>query len=219
MCYHDPVIPNTHMSRRTRALPLLSAFAIVAILAAAVGPLQSLRLTANLSDAWGVEGWTYRKEITISNTDVDEDLTDFPLLVKFTADTDIGAHALASGYDIRFTDADGNAIPYERESFSIKAGSGSGIFWVKVPTITTAADSTIYAYYGKSDASDGQSATSVWDANFKGVWHLPNGATLSANDSTSNANNGTNNGATATTGKVDGAGNFDGTDIITTANV
>ena len=36
------------------------------------------------------------------------------------------------------------------------------------------------------------------DIPYKGVWHLPNGATLTANDSTSNANTATVSGATAT---------------------
>jgi hypothetical protein len=50
----------------------------------------------------------------------------------------------------------------------------------------------------------------VWDSNFKGVWHLPNGMTLTANDSTSNGNNGTISGATATTGEIGGGASFSG---------
>ena len=50
-------------------------------------------------------GWAYRKAITISNANVDADLTNFPLFVKINADADIGAGALANGYDIRFTAA------------------------------------------------------------------------------------------------------------------
>src|SRR3989344_8949848 len=160
-------------------------------------------------------GWSYRKAITIDNANVDSDLTDFPLLVKITADADIGDGAQADGDDIRFTDSGGTTLlPYEEESWTGGGGDdATAIFWVKVSTVATAADSTIYAYYGKSEATDGQSATSVWYSNFKGVWHLKETGTVTTwADSTSNANNGTNNGATATTGKVDGAGSFDGTD-------
>ena len=158
-------------------------------------------------------GWSYRKAITIDNANVDSDLTDFPLLVKITADADIGDGAQADGDDIRFTDSGGTTLlPYEEESWTGGAGNdATADFWVKVPTVATAADSTIYAYYGKSDAADGQDAMNVWDSNFKGVWHLPNGTTLGVLDSTSNANNGTINGVVATAGKVDGAGSFDGT--------
>jgi MSHA biogenesis protein MshQ len=196
------------MSRSARAFVLLSVLAILGI-AAAVPSV--LRVSANVSDAWGVSGWSYRKEITISHTNVDSDLTDFPLLVKISGDTDIGAHARSDGYDLRFTLADGTSLPYEREDFSISGGAATGDFWVKVPTISATADTTIYAYYGKSDATDGQSATSVWDSNFKGVWHAKEATGVNWADSTSNGNTGTNNGVTATTsGQVDGGGSFNG---------
>ncbi|HTL39673.1 MAG TPA: LamG-like jellyroll fold domain-containing protein, partial [Methylomirabilota bacterium] len=65
-----------------------------------------------------------------------------------------------------------------------------------------------------SDATYGK--TSTWGANFKVVYHLPDGTTLSANDSTTNSNNGTIIGATATSGQVDGAGNFNGSSYIDT---
>lgn len=172
--------------------------------------LVSLNLSATVSDAWQADGWTYRKEITISRTNVDSTLSNFPLLVKIAADTDIGAHAKSNGYDLRFTLIDGTSLSYERERFSIRAGSGSGVFWVKVPSISSSANTTIYLYYGKSDATDGEDAASVWDANFAGVWHLPNGATLGTLGSTSNDNDGTVSGPTATSGVLDGGASFNG---------
>src|SRR5258708_19733152 len=45
----------------------------------------------------------------------------------------------------------------------------------------------------------------VWDNNFRGVWHFPNGTALTANDSTGNGNSGTITGVTATSGQVGGA--------------
>ena len=53
--------------------------------------------------------------------------------------------------------------------------------------------------------------SAVWDANYKGVWHLPNGTSLSLLDSTSNANDLSNQGsATAAAGKINGAVALDG---------
>ena len=50
------------------------------------------------------------------------DLVDFPVKVPIVADADIGAECLATGYDLRFTAADGTTLlPYERESW---AGGG-----------------------------------------------------------------------------------------------
>ncbi len=72
--------------------------------------------------------------------------------------------------------------------------------------------SFLYMYFDNSGISSSQeNKTGVWDSNYNGVWHFPNGTTLSANDSTADANNGTINGATATTGKIGGAASFNGT--------
>ena len=156
--------------------------------------------------------WAKKRKITISNANVDENLTDFPLSVKITADADIGTLARSDGYDIRFASTTGALLKYEREEYHVSSGSGSGVFWVKIPKISGTTDTEFYIYYGRKDAGDGSSASSVWDSNFKGVWHLNQTSTgaLSAADSTSNANNGGVSGATNATGKVDGAGSFDG---------
>jgi len=64
--------------------------------------------------------------------------------------------------------------------------------------------------YGNAGITNDQSnKTAVWDTNYKAVWHVPNGTNLNLTDSTI-SHDLTNNGATATTGKVDGGVNFDG---------
>ena len=147
--------------------------------------LYTLNPQSAKAEDW-LTGWSYRKKITIDHSNVDADITDFPLLVKITEDSDIST-ALSNGYDIRFTTQDGTTLlSYERESW--QGGNGSqvtAVIWVKVPSISATTNTDIYMYYGKSDATDGQDTNNVWDSNFKGVWHLLNG-----NDSTINSNNG-----------------------------
>jgi hypothetical protein len=70
-------------------------------------------------------------------------------------------------------------------------------------------------YYGNASADDMQTVAplkaAVWDTNYKGVWHLPNGATLSAVDSTGIAGTLSMNGTVSpTTGKIDGGASFPG---------
>ena len=80
----------------------------------------------------------------------------------------------------------------------------------------------LYIYYGGPTAGTktNQRKSAAWNSNYIGVWHLPNGTTLTALDSTSNANNGTINGTVAVVGKIDGAGNFDGSnDYINVGDV
>jgi hypothetical protein len=91
------------------------------------------------------------------------------------------------------------------------ASTGAVNYWVKVPTVSHTSDTVIYMCYGNSSITADQSnKTAVWDANFKGVWHLPNGSSLSTNDSTAGGSNGTNNSATAVSGKIEGGAGFDG---------
>ncbi len=108
-----------------------------------------------------------------------------------------------------------NRLPAERESYD--PVNGVLVAWVQV-SVTSASSKVIYIAYGdasissdpNSDATYG--ATSVWDANYKGVWHFPNGSSLTLNDSTSSANNGTGTNASAITGQIDGGVGFTGSD-------
>ncbi|MDD4287309.1 MAG: DUF2341 domain-containing protein, partial [Candidatus Peribacteraceae bacterium] len=163
-----------HFSPYAHGRFFLSAFLIFLFVLAPLAPLlhppfverQQAHAFAELS------GFAYRKRIVIDNTNVDSNLSNFPLYVKVNADADVGAAAQADGDDIRFATATGMVLPYEEESFLISSGSGSGNYWVKVPTVLTATGTVIYLYYGSGSAVDGQNATGVWDSNYKGVWHL-----------------------------------------------
>ena len=174
----------------------------------------TLTVTRASDEPW-LTGWSYRKKITIANDNVGADLTDFPVHVKITADSNMST-ALATGNDIRFTSSDKTTLlKYEKETWS--GGGGSAVtaeFWVKT-AVDHDADTDIYVYWGKADAADGQDITNVWDTNFKGVWHLND--PTSPTDSTSNAN-GTNHGATAISGKAGGAASFNGSNNYISAS-
>jgi Concanavalin A-like lectin/glucanases superfamily/Domain of unknown function (DUF2341)/Fibronectin type III domain len=172
--------------------------------------------TPSAGSSWP-NGYAYRRAITIDHTKVPHtDQVNFPVLISGTygylANTANGGNVTnANGYDITFTsDAAGSSsLPYEREMYT--AATGTVNFWVQVPVVSHTSDTVIYMFYGNSSVSTDQSnQNGTWDSNYRGVWHLPNGSTLSANDSTSNANSGIINGATATTGQIDGAASFSG---------
>jgi len=132
-------------------------------------------------------GWAYYKTITVSDDNVNADLADFPLLVAFDADPDIGAHARTDGYDLRFTTGDGQAeLPFERESFSVTDGQASGRFWVRVPQLVASGGgtaATIRCYYGNPSANDASDPTNVWTSNFGCVFHFRGGDPSSEYDS------------------------------------
>lgn len=156
--------------------------------------------------------FAYHKTITVQAGQVSNGpLTNFPMLVSVT---DPNLETVANGghvasynagtndpWDIIFKGLDdttcGGAgtspckLNHEIEYYV--PTTGQLVAWVKVPSINTG--TVIYMYYGNSCmTASSQNATGVWDANYKGVWHLsqnPTGTAPQMKDSTSDAYNGT----------------------------
>ena len=161
-----------------------------------------------------LEGYTTRKEITIDETKVDADQSDFPVLVKLSAANFDFADANANGNDLRFCSSDGTTLlSYERERHD--QANSLAEYWVKVPAVSGTVDTIFYIYFRTEDTADGADPTNVWDANYKGVWHKKDITTSTINDSTVNANNGTKRAANEpieADGKIGKAQDYDGTD-------
>jgi hypothetical protein len=154
--------------------------------------------------------WLYRKAITLDHTKVpNTDRSSFPVLVNLASDAGLSVHARSDGFDILFTSSEGTTrIPYEREKYS----SGTLVAWVKVPTVSHTTDTVLYLYYGNSSAGDQQQATSVWDANYRAVWHMKEATGGSLADSTSTGWTETPvNSPAQTASQIDGGLNFNGT--------
>jgi hypothetical protein len=138
-------------------------------------------------------GWSYYKVGTIDHNYVGSTLTDFALLVRKASDSDVLAHALSNGNDIRFSSDSGSPTEYpfgHVGSFS----AGNLLEYVKVPSISAVVDTTLRGWYGNAGASDGQQKSSVPDSNTKLFMPLeenPAGSAPQYSDWTSNANNGT----------------------------
>ncbi|PIR97688.1 MAG: hypothetical protein COT91_00195 [Candidatus Doudnabacteria bacterium CG10_big_fil_rev_8_21_14_0_10_41_10] len=159
---------------------------------------------------WNDTGWSHRRVITIDDTKVTgaSGHSNFPMLFRRT-DPDLrsieygGKVASSTAGDLLFTDWEGNTIDYEIESYT--ANTGELIAWVEVPFVSSTSTRDILMYFGNPGASYQPTNEAVWDSDYRGVFHLPNGATLGVRDSTANNNDGTDNSASATNGKIDGA--------------
>ncbi len=113
----------------------------------------------------------YQRDITINHNYIDNDLTNFPLLIKLNNTNFDFSKCRPDGYDIRFYDALGNTLSYQRERHD--EPNEKAEYWVKVPSISSSENTTITLEYGNSGASDGEDAANVWnDGNFVSVWHL-----------------------------------------------
>ena len=153
-------------------------------------------------------GYKYSKSVTINASQVQGTNTNFPVLINVT-DTNLRDNVENSnGYDIVFaSDANGsNLLSHELESFD--SGNGKLTAWVKVPSISSSSNTTIYMFYGRSSGTSNTSTTNTWDSNFKLVMHM--NANLA--DATANGNNGSNNGTASATGIIGDARDFERSD-------
>jgi len=199
--------------RKNKKSILMTGLILVVVLALVSSGflLPSKQVQASPDPGW-LTGWAERIKITTDQTDIDADLTDFPVLVKLTSTNFDFTKALSTGNDIRFTASDGSTLlKYERERHD--STNSLAEYWVKVPAVSGTVNTDFYIYYGKSDAADGADPTAVWDANSMGVWHKKDITTSTIADSTANANNGTKKAANEpieANGKIGKAQSYDG---------
>lgn len=170
--------------------------------------------------------YSYRRSIVIDNTKVAgaSDLTNFPIVVSgiytyLKTVANGGNVENSNGYDIVFSsDADG-LVPLDFEIEKYISTTGEVAFWIRIPTLLTASDTTIYMFYGNSNISTSQqNITGVWNSNFKGVHHLNDASGTNINDSTSTNYDMTKLGATTpavtTSGKIGSGMQFAGNALI-----
>jgi hypothetical protein len=157
-------------------------------------------------------GWSKRQKLTIDHTQVDDELTDFPVKVIVSSDNPLFDTAKSDGSDVRFTAADGETLlKFEREVHDTT--EKIAVYHVKIPSVSSTSDTDFYLYYGNASASDASSPNDVWDSNYKLVMHM--GSSLE--DSTSNGNDGTNYGSTLGLASDGYYRSFDGNDYISTS--
>lgn len=175
--------------RLIRLLPILLIALLLAVVFLVFVPSPALAY-----DPWYNGSWGYRQELSINHSLIDTSLTNFPVLVTLDAGNFDFSHANTTGEDVRFVLLDGRTVlNYERERHD--QGSELAEYWVNVTSVSSSANTTFYLYYGNTAASDSENITGVWDANYKGVWHMTDATTSTVLDSTSNNNDGTKESA------------------------
>ena len=110
-------------------------------------------------------------------------LQDFPVLVRLSPELNDFKYSkcrLANGGDLRFSDAAGNLLPSEIDTWN---PSGTSLVWVKVPSLSKG--TTIKAFYGCANPP-AVTASDVWTNGYLGVWHLGDANNATQKDSTTN---------------------------------
>ncbi len=174
---------------------------------------------------WYDGAWGRRLKITVDETLVADDATDFPVYVNL-ADFPAGFfdNLQADGDDIRITESDGvTELPYDLVSINTSTEVGELHFKADLSSTT---DSEFYIYYGNAGASGyAASATygsqNVWSNNFRLRYAMddnPAAASPQFQDSTSNNNDAVTRGTAGMTsgdvvaGQIGQAINHDGND-------
>ena len=177
-----------------------------------------------------LSGYTKRQKVTIDNTKVTADLTDFPIYIDLSdmdLATDIFDTCQADGGDIRVTKSDGTT-ELAREIESIDTTAKTGELHVKYSgTLSSSVDTDIYIYYNGTDTEPASTATygseAVW-SDYSAVYHLNEAVNNTAGgykDSAGNYNGtGSSMSITAPAGQIGKAQGFDGSvDYISTGNM
>lgn len=110
-------------------------------------------------------------------------LSDFPVLVRVSAELNDFKYSrckIANGGDLRFSDADGNLLASEVDTWN---PAGTSLVWVKIPSLSNGVE--IKGFYGCSNPPS-VNATDVWSNGYLGVWHLGDADNATQKDSTGN---------------------------------
>lgn len=119
-------------------------------------------------------GWRQLIEIDTASFAGTSVLDGYPLVIE-------QEHADLVGHDApSFTDAQGNALPFEIESFDSAAGTVRA--WVRLPSWSPTEALEIYLWFGDPTQGADNDPTEVWNPAFVGVWHLDDELTGSEND-------------------------------------
>jgi hypothetical protein len=183
--------------------------------------MKRLLASILLASAPAFAGFSWNIRITFDHTKVGagtENESSFPVVLT---PGDASLKTIAGGGKI-FSSTGADILAYSDSGCTTQLPSelpwydgtnGNMELWVQVSTLSYTANTSVYICVG--NASPPSRTTGVWDGNFKGVWHVPNGSSLTVGDSTANGNSASNlHSSSAAAGKIDGAAGFTGSTWI-----
>lgn len=144
-----------------------------------------------------LSGWENRLKLTISGGCIEDNLYNFPVLVKIDSSyCELFETIGNNSKKIQFTDSTSSQMYYTEIQHWDHSGE-SAILWTKFDVLLSGGDVDFFLYYDNTQADNdtyvGNTGTSaaqtIWNSNFIGVYHFQetSGALI---DSTSNGNHG-----------------------------
>jgi len=145
-------------------------------------PVLAALLFPNLAHAWWNDDWSSRRQITVdasaTGADIQETLTDFPILVRLHAGNfGYFAELAENGRDLRFLKDDKTALHHQVEQ--LDSLSEIGLVWVKLPQVRGGvASDDFWLYYGNANAPDGSDSQGLYDVAQSLVYHFKEGEAI-----------------------------------------
>lgn len=127
--------------------------------------------------------------LAVNSTLIDEDLTDFPVLVYLNSSTVDWSNIQNDLDDSRFVASDNTTfLDYELDYY---VTNDEAWFYVRLPVVSSTTDTLFYYYFGNTTVSSGENAEAVWDTSeYFAVYHMTDNTTSTTLDSTSYDNDG-----------------------------
>ncbi len=193
----SPALPaGLVISKTTGAISGTPTIAVAATnyVVAAINPSgagkDTISITVVASETYST--WNRHKTLWLNTAangaNVVGNVTQFPILVRFTTTDTVYAQMLSGAADLRFTKTnDVTRLPHQIERWD-SAGKTAAV-WVLVDTVKGGnGTQNIRMHWGKAAAQNLSSGASVFDTakGFRGVWHFNEGGTDTAFDATAN---------------------------------
>jgi parallel beta-helix repeat protein len=160
--------------------------------------------------AWFNSTWDYRNMLNVSH--IDRSVYNASVKVKLNTTNFNYSLANTTGKDIRFALDNGTLLDHYIQTWNT---SGESRIWVRMPYLENGTNTTIYIYYGNSEATSTSNMTNVFgtglisfwdfDNNDLDVWAQNNGTLVSGTAGYNLSSSGEVNGSRAFYGKSAGA--------------
>ncbi len=172
------------MNTALRSLTIIKLLLLVLAVCSAIilpncgGSNLPFAITTDSGSGAGRQGPWYeecirRQAITISSVMTASDQLNFPVLIRITDQNNpMFDRTQPDGDDLYFTENDGTTrLDHEIEYF-MNTGTKELVAWVKIPILSSTADTVIYMYYGDSDITSQENPAGVWSNNYGIVYHM-----------------------------------------------
>ena len=162
----------------------------------------------DIPDIWYNDNYGARYHFSINHDYIDDDLINYPLLLKLNA-----SYVSECAVDFCFVD-DTNRFTYEYEIDVWN--TTESLLWVNITKVSSSFDTYFWLYCDALTDVFDNNASAVWDDNFVMVQHMNDNTTGDILDSTSYNNDGTKKGVNepilSSYGAVGYSQDFDGVD-------